>query len=121
VIAAFAEFVPYVGPIMAAIPALLLALGEGNEAMLWVVLLFVGIQQVESYAITPIIQHRAVDLPPVLTLFALVAFGVLFGPTGVVLGTPLTVALYVLVKQLYVRDLLNEPTHIPGDKGDQPG
>jgi predicted PurR-regulated permease PerM len=119
-IAAFAEFIPVIGPILASIPALLLASGEGDNMVLWVAALYIGVQQIESNVLTPIIQHKAVDLPPVLTLFALLAFGLLFGPLGVILGTPMTVVLYVLVKQLYVRDALQEPSHIPGEV-DQPG
>ena len=61
----------------------------------------------------------AVDLPPVLLLFALVAGGVLFGLVGVILAAPLTVVLYVMVKRLYVQEALHTPTPLPGqDKGD---
>jgi predicted PurR-regulated permease PerM len=65
--------------------------------------------------IMPLVQRRVVDLPPVVTLFTVVAFGVLFGPLGVLLATPLTVVVFVAVKQLYVRDTLHEPTRIPGE------
>lgn len=61
-----------------------------------------------------LVQRKAVDLPPVLTLFAVLALGVLFGPLGVLLATPLAVVLLVAVKQLYVRDALDRPTRIPG-------
>jgi len=113
--AGLAEFVPIVGPIAGAVPALLIALPLGGTAVLWVLALFLVVQQVESNVITPLVQRRTVDLPPVLTLFALLALGVLFGPVGVVLGTPLTVVLYVAVKQLYLRDTLQEPTEVPGE------
>jgi predicted PurR-regulated permease PerM len=109
------EFVPIVGPILSAIPALLLALSEGGNTVFWVAGLYIVVQQVEGNLIMPLVQRRTVDLPPVLTLFALVAFGVLFGPLGILLGTPLAVVLYVAVKQLYLREVLDEPVALPGE------
>ena len=69
-----------------------------------VALLYFGIQQIEGNLITPLVQQQSVDLPPALTLFALVAFGLLFGLLGVLLAAPLAVCLYVWVKKLYARD-----------------
>lgn len=114
VIAGIAEFVPIVGPVLGAVPAILLAVSEGGGAVLWVVALYVLVQQLESYLIMPLIQRKAVDLPPALTLFVVLAMGVLFGPLGVLLGTPLTVVVYVAVKQLYLQDALDQKTDIPG-------
>jgi predicted PurR-regulated permease PerM len=109
-------FVPLVGPALAAIPAILVALSEGGTMVLWVIGLYVVVQQIEGNAIMPLVQRRTVGLPPVVTLFALVSLGVLFGPLGILLGTPITVVLYVAVKQLYVRDTLGEPTDVPGEE-----
>jgi len=111
------DFVPFVGPIIAAIPAVLLALATSPTMALWVILLYVVVQQIEGNIITPLIQKRAVELPPALLLFSLVALGLLFGALGVILAEPLTVVLYVLVKRLYVIDALDTPTHIPGENG----
>jgi len=74
-LAGLAQFVPLIGPIVAAIPALLIALSEGWQIALWTLLLYVAIQQVESNVITPLVQRQAVSLPPAVTLFAVVAFG----------------------------------------------
>lgn len=115
-LAGLSEFVPIVGPILSAIPALLLAFSEGGNTVLWVAGLFILVQQVESNLIMPLVQRQTVDLPPVLTLFALVALGVLFGPLGVLLGTPLTVVLYVVVNQLYLRQTLGEQVEVPGER-----
>ncbi|UUP18268.1 hypothetical protein NTH_02748 [Nitratireductor thuwali] len=115
-LAGLSEFVPIVGPILSAVPALLLALSEGGNMIFWVIGLYVAVQQIESNVVMPLVQRETVDLPPVLTLFALLAFGVLFGPLGVLLGTPLTVILYVVVNQLYLRDTLQEDVDIPGSK-----
>ena len=116
--AGLAEFVPVVGPIVSAVPGLLLALPEGNTTVLWVLALYVVIQQFESNVIVPIIQRHAVELPPALGLFALVALSVLFGPLGMLLSTPLTVVLFVAVKELYVRDTLKQETEVPGESPD---
>lgn len=115
-LAGIAEFVPLVGPIAAAVPALLLAMGGGVETMLWTAGLYLLVQQVESNVITPLIQHRTVDIPPALTLFAVIAAGVAFGSLGVLLAAPLAVLAFVAVKKLYVREALGETTKIPGEE-----
>lgn len=118
-IAGLLEFIPFVGPILAAIPAILIALAIDPQLALWTVLLYVLIQNIEGYAVQPIIQSWAVDVPGAVLLFALLACGGLFGPLGVVFAAPLTVVTYVLVKRLYVREALDTATPIPGeDKSD---
>lgn len=109
------DFVPFVGPIVAAVPAILLALATSPTMALWVIGFYILIQQIEGNVVTPLIQQRMVQLPPALLLFALVAFGLLFGVIGVLLAEPLTVVLYVLVKRLYVRGYLQTETPIPGE------
>jgi predicted PurR-regulated permease PerM len=114
--AGLAGFVPLIGSIAGAVPALLLALTEGGSALLWTALLFVAIQQVESNMIMPIVEKRMVSLPPAMVLFAVVAVGLLFGLPGVVLAAPVTVVAFVLVKKLYVRQTLGHPTEVPGEE-----
>lgn len=114
-LAGLAEFVPMVGPIIGAIPALLLAFPRGNTTVLWALALFVASQQLKSNVITPLLQKRMVEVPPVLLLFADVAFGLLFGLLGVVIAAPLTLVAFVAVKKLHVRDALGQPTEIPRD------
>lgn len=116
-IAGLAEFVPLLGPIISAIPGLLLALLVGPETALWALLVYLGIQQIESNLVTPLVERWAVSIPPVVTLFGVLSLGVLFGVLGVLLAAPLTVVLYVLVKQLYVREALGEATDVPGEPG----
>ena len=114
-IAGVAEFVPIIGPIIGAIPALLLASTVSWETVLWTLLLFILVQQVESNIITPLIARRAVNLPPALGLFAVVALGVLFGPLGLILGYPLAIVCDVVVRRLYVREALGEDVEIVGE------
>lgn len=114
-LAGLLEFIPFAGPILAAIPAVLLALAVSPDLALWVVLLYFAVQQFEGILLTPLVQQYAVDLPGVVLLFSLLAFGALFGILGVVLAAPLAVVTYVLVKRLYVIETLHTPTTIPGE------
>lgn len=109
------EFIPYAGAITSAIPAIMVALVQGPELALWVAGLYVLVHHVEAYLIQPVIQQFAVEIPAVITLFALLAFGLLFGFLGVLLAAPLAVVSYVLVKRLYVIETLDTPTPIPGE------
>ncbi len=109
------EFIPYAGPITSSIPAIMVALVQGPELALWVTGLYVVVHHVEAYLIQPVIQQFAVEIPAVVTLFALLAFGLLFGILGILLAAPLAVVTYVLVKRLYVIEALDTPTPIPGE------
>jgi predicted PurR-regulated permease PerM len=114
-LAGILEFIPFLGPFLSAIPAILLALAVSPDLALWVLLLYVAVQQVEGYLLTPLVQQYAVNLPGVVLLFSLLGFGLLFGTLGVILAAPLAVVSYVLVKRLYVIETLHTPTPIPGD------
>lgn len=115
-LAAVLEFIPFFGPILAAVPAILLAFVEGPSQALYVALFYLVIQQLEGNLITPLAQKREASLPPVITLTAVVAFGILFGPLGIIVATPLALVLLVLVKMLYVEDVLGTPTRLPGQR-----
>jgi predicted PurR-regulated permease PerM len=114
-IAGILEFVPFIGPIIAAVPAILLGLAISPDLALWVLLVYFVVQQLEGYVLTPLVQQYAVDLPSAVLLFSLVGMGMLFGALGVLLAAPLTVVAYVLVKRLYVIEALHTPTPIPGE------
>ncbi len=108
IIAGLLDFIPYIGPIMAGVPALLIALTISPELALYTVLLFGAIQLVEGYLLQPLIEARAVELPPALTIIMQLAFGALFGLVGVALATPLTAVLAVLIRMLYIHDALGD-------------
>ena len=112
-LAGLMEFVPYIGPFVAAIPAILVGFAEGPQLALYVGLLFVGIQLTESYVLAPLIQHRAVHLPPAAILFAQVLMGVIVGALGVAVATPLAAAVMVAVSMLYVEDALGDKDATP--------
>jgi predicted PurR-regulated permease PerM len=109
------EFIPFAGPIIAAVPAILLALSVSPELTFWVVLLYVAVQQFEGNLLTPLVQQYAVDLPGAVLLFSLIGFGSLFGTLGIILAAPLAVVSMVLVKRLYIIEALDTPTPIPGE------
>jgi predicted PurR-regulated permease PerM len=107
-LAGLMEFVPYIGPLLAAVPAVLVGLAEGPSMVLWIAGLYLIVQAIESYVLSPIVQHKAVYLAPALILFAQVLLGVVAGGLGVAVATPLAAALMVVVNKLYVEDVLGE-------------
>ncbi len=113
-IAGLAEFVPLIGPILAAIPALLIASTQDWQTVLLALAVLVVVQQVESNLISPLVADRMVSIAPAVGLFAVVAMGVLFGPLGLLLGFPLAIVFDVAVRRLYVRDTLGERVQIMG-------
>lgn len=112
-IAGLLSFIPNFGPIISIIPAILLASLEGPTTVLWVIALYAGVQAVESWMLTPWLQHRIVEMPPAVTISVQLLFGVLAGTLGLILATPLAAAAMVLTNELYVRDVLGDPSADP--------
>ena len=108
VFAGLLEFIPVVGPVLFTIPAVLVAFTQSPTTVLYVTLVYLGIQQLESNIITPMLQRKAVQLPPAVTLLSVVTGGLLLGPTGVIFGIPLAVVGLSLVKHLYVEGTLEK-------------
>lgn len=106
-------FIPNIGPVLAAAPALLLAFPEGQSTVLLVLAIYVGVQALESYVVTPLIQQEKVALPPALVISVQLLFGVLFGILGLALATPLAAALMTIVGLVYVHDYLDQETATP--------
>lgn len=105
-LAALLTFVPNFGPVLSAVPAVLLGFLEGPATAAYVVALYIAVQTVESYVLTPLIQRKTLSLPPALTLVAQVMLGTLVGAIGLAVATPLMVVLIVFVTCLYVDDVL---------------
>src|SRR5688500_17384922 len=101
-LAGLMEFVPYIGPFVAAVPAILVGFAESPQLALQIALLFLGVQSIESYVLAPLVQHRAVHLPPAVILFAQVVMGVIVGALGVAVATPLAAAAMVAIRMLCV-------------------
>jgi predicted PurR-regulated permease PerM len=102
VIAALLEFVPFIGPIVAAIPAVLLGFAQSPITALYVALLYLAIQQLEGYLLTPLVQRWAVALPPAAAVLAVLVAGVLIGVPGILFAVPLFVVVRVVVDRLYI-------------------
>jgi predicted PurR-regulated permease PerM len=113
-IAGLVEFIPILGPTIAFVPAALLALTVGVDALLWTVGLYVLIQQLEGNVLVPLIQRGAVHLPPALTILAIFVGGALFGVVGLLVATPLMAVIVVLVKVLYLHEALDRRVELPG-------
>jgi predicted PurR-regulated permease PerM len=118
-IAAVTEFIPYLGPWLGALPALVIASSQGTDVLLWTAALYLAIQQLEAYVISPLLARRLVSVPPAVGLFAVVAFGLTFGPFGVILAFPLTVVTMVMVAKLYLKPELEVCVAIPGEDPDE--
>ena len=106
-LAALLDFIPNFGPVISAVPAVLLAFSQGPEQAVWVLLLYLTVQVVESYILQPLVQQKAVSVPPSLTLVSQMIAGSIFGAPGLILAMPLTVAVVSLVQTLYVHRYLH--------------
>ncbi len=120
-LAGIAQFVPLAGPIASAIPGLIIAASVDTETFIWALVVYVIVQQFEGNFLTPLVMRRAAHIPIPITLFAVLAFAVLFGVPGVILATPLAVVIYVMVKKLYLRDMLGDEVLLPHEKPPQHG
>jgi predicted PurR-regulated permease PerM len=106
IFAALISFIPNFGPLLALIPAFLLAFMASPMTALYVVLLYIGIQAVESNLLTPLIQKKMISLPMAMVLIAQVALGLFTGVLGIVLAVPLVAVLIVFIKMAYIKDVL---------------
>lgn len=107
---ALLTFIPYIGPLIAAVPILLVAFADSTQVGLTVLVFYLIVQNLEGNLIVPLIQHRAVHLAPAVLISVQVLMGVLFGLLGVIVAAPLTVVAMVAVNKLYVEDVLGETT-----------
>lgn len=117
-LAALFDFIPNIGPIIAGVPAVLLALVISPSLALYVFVFYVFIQSLESYVLTPVLQMKTVKLPPAITVVAQVLLGVLTGGIGLILATPLAAAVFVIVKMLYVEDTLGDEVEGANEEAD---
>ncbi len=109
--AALLTFIPNIGAVIAVTPPTLLALEQSPWTALMVVVYYTGLQFVESYIINPLVQRKAVSIPPVVLLAAQLGFAVVGGFLGVAIATPLAAVALVLVRRLHV-DRLEEDARV---------
>jgi predicted PurR-regulated permease PerM len=108
-------FVPFIGPISAAVPAVLVGLSVSPHLALETLGVYVVVQILENDVVTPVIQKYVTSLPPVLLISVQIAFGVLAGVIGILFATPITVAIVVLIQRLYVEDTLHRQVKLLGE------
>jgi predicted PurR-regulated permease PerM len=106
--AGLSNFIPYLGPILAAIPIALVAMPLGGSLLIWAVAIYTIIQSIEGYVIGPLIQRQAVEIPPAWTLVAIVMLGAMFGVMGIALAMPLIAVGRVAILRFYVEDYLGD-------------
>jgi predicted PurR-regulated permease PerM len=97
------ELLPIIGPIIAAVPAVLLAATAGIEPVIAALILYTVVQQVENNLLVPKIQGDAIQMHPALVMFALVIGGALAGLLGAILALPVTAAARDVVRYLFRR------------------
>lgn len=100
---ALMTFIPYLGAILASIPAILVALAQSPTLAFYVIILYVIIHMIEGYGITPFVEQRTVFIPPALTVFVQVILSLLVGFLGLGLASPLTAVLVALFSHLHKR------------------
>ena len=110
-LAALAELVPTIGPIVAFLVALLFAAVQGPGQIAGTFAVWVVVQALESYVILPLVMRRAVRMPGVVTLFSVVFWGQVLGAAGLFMAIPLNLLIWTFVKQLLIR---------PTDHADEP-
>ncbi len=111
-IAAVGEFIPYLGPILAGIPAVLVAMTKSPEAALWTLVAYLIIHQIEGQIIGPIVQRHMVSIPPAVMLLGIAAITYLFGMVAIIFAAPIAVVIFAAVNLVYVRDTLGEKTEL---------
>lgn len=115
VIAGVAEFIPFLGPIIASIPAILVATTNGYDTAMWTIAAYLIIHQLESEVLGPVIQRRMVYVPPALMMLGIVTITTAFGPAAFIFAAPMVVIVFVVANKLYLRETLGESVSLPGE------
>lgn len=114
--AAILEAIPYLGPLLSAVPAVLLALGKGGMTPLWVVLAYIALQTLENNVIIPFIMARSMKLHPVAVIFSMLLCIAAFGVLGVLVAAPLVAIVRIVHKELYRKQFLPTVTDADLDR-----
>jgi len=116
IITAIFNFIPNLGPLAASVPAILIAFSLSPTKALYVALLYLAVQNIDGFLTTPLVQQRAVAIPPVLIIAAQLLLAVLFGFLGLLLAVPIVAVVFVLVKMIYVEDILGRRVEVKGER-----
>jgi predicted RNA-binding Zn-ribbon protein involved in translation (DUF1610 family) len=94
------ELIPYIGPVLGATPPVLIALFQDPLTAIWLILLFVGLQQLEGHVVAPLVFGRVLRINPLLVIFALLFGGHLYGVVGALIALPLAAMLRETISYL---------------------
>jgi predicted PurR-regulated permease PerM len=108
-------FIPNIGPFIAGVPSVLIALSQSPTQALYVLILYLAVQNLDGFVITPLIQQRAVSVPPVLVNASQLLLAAIFGFPGLLLAVPLVAIVFVPVKMIYVKDILDRDVEVKGE------
>jgi predicted PurR-regulated permease PerM len=117
-IAGLLEFIPTIGPILSAIPAIAMGFLDSPEKALYVAIAYIAIQQLEGHILIPLLMKGGMDLPPVLTILAQALMALLFGFLGLMVAVPMLAAAMVPVKMLYVERVVGDEVMSTDDDDD---
>jgi predicted PurR-regulated permease PerM len=120
VIAGLLEFVPTIGPTIAAVPAFGIGVLDSPQKGLSVLVVYLVVQGIESNILIPVLMKGQIDLPPALTIVWQALMALAFGFLGLLVAVPLLAAVLVAIKMLYVRDVVGDPVPL-GRAADHPG
>lgn len=115
IIAGLLEFIPMLGPILSAVPAVAVGFLDSPQKALVIALAYWGIQLLENHLLIPILMKEGVDLPPVVTLVAIALMALVFGFPGMLVAVPAFAAVMVVVKLLYVQDVVGDEVDSVGE------
>ena len=101
VVAGILEIVPIIGPIISAVPAIIIAFVQNPVLVIAVIILYLVVQQVENYLLVPKVMERAVGLSPLIIIFALLVGGSLLGIIGALLAVPVTAIIQVILEDFH--------------------
>ncbi len=107
-LAGLSEFIPYIGPTAAMIPALGLAATVGTGPLIGTLATYAIVRLIQTNFITPYVQNKVISIPPAITVFAIIGIGVIFGVFGLFFSAALLVVIFTLVRSLYLREVLGE-------------
>ncbi len=116
IIAGLLEFIPNIGPLVSAVPAVAMGFLDSPQKALLVAIAYIAIQFLENHLLIPFLMKEGVDLPPVLTLIGQALMALVFGFLGLLVAVPLLAVAMVIVKMLYVEGVVGDDLEILGEK-----
>ena len=119
ILAGLFEFIPTIGPIMSAVPAVIMGFIDSPEKALTVAIVYSAIQFIENNLLIPYLMKEGMDIPPALTIFAQALMALIFGFLGLLVAVPMLASVMVAVKMLYVEGVVGDEVEIGNEDEDE--